>query len=222
MTLISAGPDQLTVITTPAPAQRTAAQPWTPRSYADLVADQLVAIAAFQQDRRVVEEVVDAPGQSREQRLDARRRLDVLRRQSEALLAATATAMDRSGGVLRAIGPRALLVHRNEWLRRRVAQDLERCGVHVVSQLDNGADGVGVLIAEQPDVLFVEDTLPMVSGLQLLSAARRYAPRSLLSVQVGYDDQLPAAFQAGAVAAFTRRIPPADIGAELARLVSAS
>ena len=129
--------------------------------------------------------------------------------------------MEASGGVLRAMGPRALLVHRNEWLRRRVAQDLERCGIEVVAQLDNGAEGVGALVAEQPDLLFVEDTLPMVSGLQVLQEAGRYAPRTLLAAQVGYDDQLPAALDAGAVAAFTRRIPPADIGAELARLVSA-
>lgn len=201
------------------PLQRVPVVPWTPRAYSDLVADQLRAIAAFTADRRAIEQAVAAPGQSREQRLDARRRLDVLQRQHDALVAATADAMAASGDVLRTVGPRALLVHRNEWLRRRVAADLERCGVQVLAQLDNGADGVGTLVAEQPDVVFVEDTLPMVSGLQLLEAVRRYAPRSLSAVQVGYDDQLPAAFEAGAVTGFTRRIPPADIGSELAALV---
>ena len=204
-----------------APLQRSAVVPFAARSYSELVVDQLGAIQAFGADRRAIEDTVSAPGQSREQRLDARRRLDVLRRQHDALLAATSDAMAASGDVLRAVGPRALLVHRNEWLRRRVAADLERCGVQVIAQLDNGADGVGTLIAEQPDVVFVEDTLPMVSGLQVLAAVRRYAPRSLAAVQVGYDDQLPAAFEAGAVAGFTRRIPPADIGAQLAALVGA-
>ena len=221
MTMISPR-DTLTVTTTAiAPAQRVDASTWVPRSFAALLIDQLAAIAAFQEHRRAVETAVEEPGMSREQRLDARRRLDVLRRQHEAILASTSQSMEASGGVLRAMGPRALLVHRNEWLRRRVAQDLERCGVEVVAQLDNGAEGVGSLVAEQPDLLFVEDTLPMVSGLQVLQEARRYAPRTLLAAQVGYDDQLPAALDAGAVAAFTRRIPPADIGAELARLVSA-
>jgi CheY-like chemotaxis protein len=226
MTMISVRPGtaRSDVVGAAAPAvapQQRAPHCWSLRPFCELVEDQLAAIAAFQRDRRAAEAFVDAPGQSREQRLDARRRLDVLRRQHEALLAATAQTMDGSGGVLRAVGPRALLIHRNEWLRRRVAQDLARCGVEVIAQLDNGADGVGTLVAEQPDVLFVEDTLPMVGGLQVLAEARRYAPRTLLAVQVGYDDQLPAAFEAGAVAAFTRRIPPADIGAELARLVTA-
>ena len=219
MTIISPDAESLTV-TQVAPAQRVETAGWAPRSFAALLTDQLTAIAAFSAHRRVVEGAVEA-GMSREQRLDARRRLDVLRRQHEAVVAATAQSMEVSGGVLRVMGPRALLVHRNEWLRRRVAHDLERCGVEVVAQLDNGADGVGTLVAEQPDLLFVEDTLPMVSGLQVLEQARRYAPRSLLAVQVGYDDQVAAARDAGAVAAFTRRIPPADIGAELARLVSA-
>lgn len=222
MTLTSSRTPVNTPVDTPtAPAQRSAITPWVPRSYSDLVADQLRAMHAFHADRRAVEDSVAAPGQSREQRLDARRRLDVLHRQHDALVAATAGAMAASGDVLRAVGPRALLVHRNEWLRRRVAADLERCGVQVVAQLDNGADGVGTLIAEQPDVVLVEDTLPMVSGLQVLEAVRRYAPRCQAAVQVGYDDQLPAAFEAGAVAGFTRRIPPADIGAQLAALVGA-
>jgi CheY-like chemotaxis protein len=222
MTMISSRTEPLSIPAAVAPAQRLdSGDIWVPRSFAALLSDQLAAIAAFQEHRRAVEGAVDGPGMSREQRLDARRRLDVLRRQHEAILDATSQAMESSGGVLRAMGPRALLVHRNEWLRRRVAQDLERCGVEVVAQLDNGADGVGTLVAEQPDLLFVEDTLPMVSGLQVLHEARRYAPRTLLAAQVGYDDQVAAARDAGAVAAFTRRIPPADIGAELARLVAA-
>jgi CheY-like chemotaxis protein len=221
MTLITPRQDSLTVTTSRvAPAQRVDGSTWVPRSFATLVTDQLAAMAAFQEHRHAVESAVEEPGMSREQRLDARRRLDVLRRQHEAVLAATSQSMEGSGGVLHAMGPRALLVHRNEWLRRRVAQDLERCGVEVVAQLDNGAEGVGALIAEQPDLLFVEDTLPMVSGLQVLHEARRYAPRTLLAAQVGYDDQISAALDAGALAAFTRRIPPADIGAELARLVA--
>lgn len=222
MTLISPRPgcDVVLTITSPTPQQRTVRAPWTPRPFCDLVEDQLAAVESFLRNHRAAEELVDASARSREERLDARRRLDVLRRQRDALVTATAQAMDRSGGVLHTVGPRALLVHRNEWLRRRVAQDLERRGVELIAQLDNGAEGVGVLVAEQPDLLFVEDTLPMVGGLQVLAEARRYAPRTLLSVQVGYDDQLPAAWDAGAVAAFTRRIPPADIGDELAALLA--
>lgn len=193
---------------------------WVPRRPGTLLAQQLAAIAAFHEDRKAVERAISASGQSREQKLDAHRRLDVVRRQHEALIAASQSSLETAGSV-RQSAPRVLLVHRNEWLRHRVAADLTGRGVEVVAQLDNGAEAVGLLVAEQPDVLFVEDTLPMVAGLQLLTATRRYAPGTAGAIQVAYDDGLTGAFEAGAAAVFTRRIPPADIAGELARLVAA-
>jgi DNA-binding NarL/FixJ family response regulator len=103
-----------------------------------------------------------------------------------------------------------------------VAEELAELGIKVVAQLDNGADGVGALVAEQPDLLLVEDALPQVTGMQMLAATRRYAPHTRTAMQVPYDDGLAPALDAGAAAVFTRRTPPADIALQLARLVATS
>ena len=192
---------------------------WASRTRTQLLQDQLAGIAAFHDDRRAAEHACTASGLSRELKLDAHRRLDVVRRQHTALLAAVDAGLRGTGLPMPALRPRVMLVHRNEWLRRRVAAGLGSRGIDVVADLDNGADGTGTAVAEQPDLMLVEDTLPQVTGMQLLAAVRRYAPRTMVAIQVPHDNALPPAFDAGAVAAFTRRIPPADIATELARLL---
>ncbi len=116
--------------------------------------------------------------------------------------------------------PHAVVTHRHAWFVDKVALLLAEQGVTVLACTDNGAEALGAVVAEQPDVLLVEDALPQVTGMQILAAKRRYAPRTMTAIQVPYEDGLIAAFDAGAVAVFTRRIPPADISGELARLVA--
>ena len=57
--------------------------------------------------------------------------------------------------------------HRQAWFRGKVASGLQAGGVAVEADLENGADALGAVVAEQPDFLLVEDKLPMVSGLDL-------------------------------------------------------
>jgi CheY-like chemotaxis protein len=195
---------------------------WAPRPLSVLLDEQLAAMRVFHNDREAAELAAAVPGISREQKLDARRRLDVVRRQQDALLAASQRSLDEAGSPLYQPGPRVLVVHRNEWLRGLLTRELAERGIDVIAQLENGADGVGVLVAEQPDLLLVEDALPQVTGMQMLAATRRYAPHTRTAVQVPYDDDIPSALDAGAVAVFTRRTAPADIASELARLVAAA
>ena len=63
-----------------------------------------------------------------------------------------------------------------------------------------------MLVAEQLDVLLVEDALPHVTGLQMLAAACTYAPRTLTAVQVPYADGLVAAFDGAPRVAASARI----------------
>ncbi len=67
---------------------------WTPRSLSDLVQDQLAAMDTFHRDRNAAELAASATGVSREQKLDAHRRLDVVRRQHQALIAASQGTLD--------------------------------------------------------------------------------------------------------------------------------
>jgi CheY-like chemotaxis protein len=193
---------------------------WSPRDSVDLVVDQLGAIDRWNGSRRMAEQASELAARTREARLDHSRRMEVLRRQHDALLARTAQQLADSARVLRTTAPRrAVLVHRDEWFRGRVAAALVARGVDVVSELDNGADAVGCVVAEQPDLLLVEDRLPMLSGEQVLAEVRAYSPSTRCGAAVEHDGRGAALLSAGAAAVWSRRVPPVDVALGLGRLV---
>ncbi len=194
---------------------------WQPRDDVQRLAEQLAALERWHDRRRTTEEVVELRGLNREFRLDLQRRQMVRARQHEALLARAAVQLADSEKLLRVRLPRAVLVHRNDWLRGKVAQGLSASGVEVVAQLSDGADAVGVAVAEQPDLLLVEDALPTMTGVEVLQAVREFCAGTLLAAHAGTDTQLAGLLDAGAAKAFPRRTPPADIVRELAELVGA-
>ena len=185
-------------------------------SDAALMLDQLRGIEAWTRAHPVAVDDLQ-PGISREQRLDLARRRDVVARQREALLTWTARQLRDSGEPLHSLAPvRVVLAHRNAWFRSKVVAGLQDSGISVVAEPENGADAVGIVVAEQPDVLLLEDKLPMVSGLELCREVPRWAPRTVLAVQVAEEWQVGPFLEAGAATVFTRRTPPADVAAELA------
>ena len=196
---------------------------WRPRAEADLVADQVKAIDAWNASRRAaaVREGASATAQrSREMRLDLARRMDVVRRQHTALVERTDAHMRSSAHLLQASAPpRAVLVHRDPRFLDRVCGVLAAGGVEVVVRLDNGADAVGAVVAEQPDLLLVEDKLPMLGGAEVLRQALPYSPRTLAVGQAWSDDSVAELLEAGARSAYTRRVLPADVGRGLCQLV---
>jgi CheY-like chemotaxis protein len=184
------------------------------------LADQLAGIDAWNRSRREIEVWADEPG-SREMRLDTARRLDVIRRQQRALIKATERQLRDTGGPLRsAPAPRAVVVHRNDWFKNKMNAQLRAGGVEVVDELSNGADAVGVVVAEQPDVLLMEDKLPMLGGMDVLREVRRFASKTLVTVQVVDDWEVGPFLEGGACTAFTRRVPPADIADAICELLA--
>ena len=189
------------------------------RTDLDLAMLQVAAIERFNDYRREAQAAADAAS-SREARMDANRLRDVLRRQHEALVAhcdeqlATATRP-----ALSLADRRVVIAHRNEWFTGKVAATLTEQGLRVVATTANGADAVGVAVAEQPDLLLVEDALPMTTGVQVVRQVRRFSPQTLVAAQVGYGDGMPALLDAGAAAVFVRSVPPADIAARLLELL---
>lgn len=189
------------------------------RSASDVLLDQLRGIDAWVGDHPVADSRLDGAA-SREVRLDLARRRDVLDRQRHALLDRTALQLRHSDQLLHAaVAPRAVLVHRNAWFTGKVADGLAAHGVDVLACVENGADAVGIVVAEQPDLVLVEDKLPMLSGLDVVRAVRRYAPAALVAVQVEQDWQIGPFLDAGVTTAYTRRVPPADIAAELSAVL---
>jgi CheY-like chemotaxis protein len=189
--------------------------PLSRRSEVDVLLDQLRGISAWTRAHSV--RSADAAGaSSRESRLDLSRRNDVVTRQRQALMDWTGRQLLGSGQLLRSVAaPRAVISHRQEWFSGKVVSGLQAGGVAVVANLPNGADALGVVVAEQPDFLLVEDKLPMVSGLELVKEAGRYARSTLVVVQVANDWEIGPFLDAGATTVYTRRTSPADIVADL-------
>jgi DNA-binding NarL/FixJ family response regulator len=97
------------------------------------------------------------------------------------------------------------------WFVNKFGDELQRLGVDIVGHTDNGAEAVGMAVAEQPDLVLVEDTLAMVPGEQVVRELRKYCPDAVLAAQVAYSDRVGALLEAGAAMVFTRQIPPAEI-----------
>ena len=182
------------------------------QSHVDLMRSQIDAIDAWHRARHAAEAVAQTALSTRESRLDVHRRLEARRREQQALLARAEEQLRTSGGVLAGrVRPRAVLAHRNPWLRDTVAGRLRDEGVDVVGLFDDGADCAGTLVVEQPDLLLVEDRLPTLTGVEVVLRARQFAPRTVVGAQALDASSVAALFDAGAQAVFTRRVPPADM-----------
>ena len=195
---------------------------WQPREEATLLCDQVQAIDAWNAARRSAEATaVAAARNSREQRLSSARRLDALRRQQRALLDRTEQHMRDSAHPLQVhMAPRAVLAHRSAWFRSELTRELRAGGVCVVAALENGADAIGSTIAEQPDLLLVEDRLLMVSGADVIRSVSPFARGTIAAAQAGAEWELGALLDAGACAVFSRRLPPAEVAQDLCLLVA--
>jgi CheY-like chemotaxis protein len=185
------------------------------RSDADLLVDQLRGIDAWTQAHSLSAAEVDEAC-SRESRLDLARRRDVVMRQRQAMIGWTERQLRGSDRVLRSVAPtRVVIAHRHDWFKARVTSGLLAGGIAVVADLENGADALGIVIAEQPDFLLIQDRLPMVNGLDLTRDVCRYAPSTVVVVQVTNDWEIGPFLDAGATAVYTKRTSPADVASDL-------
>lgn len=195
---------------------------WRPRSELDLAAQQLRALEQFNRSRHMSEQAAAAAARSRELRMDSARSLEVLRRQHDAVIARSHEQLRASGQLLRSTAQRrAVLAHRSEWVVGKLAGALQERGVRVVGTTDNGADAVGLVVAEQPDVVLVEDTLAMLGGVEVIREVRRFAPDTVVVATASYSDRIALLLEAGATTVLTRRIPPQDVARSMLELVGA-
>jgi len=195
---------------------------WRPRSSVELILDQVRAIGAWVQDP-VGNQPACAPKGGRvprEMPLDLAGELAALRATHAAVLARAELQLRQTGDPLWADSScRAVLAHRDVWWRERVADYLTAQGVQVIAQAGDGADVVGVLIVEQPDLVVVQDLLPLLPGLQVVRQARRYAPTSLIAAHLLDRGQAQPFLTAGADVAFSRRDRPGEVAEQLVALL---
>ncbi|MCU1587839.1 MAG: hypothetical protein JWN31_1332 [Frankiales bacterium] len=198
-------------------------EPHAPLTELELVNRQLEAISRFTRAQRAAEDATRIAGVSREVRMDAARRLAVIRRQHHALVARSHQQLVSSGErPLTVLAPsRALLAHRNAWFRDKLIGSLSEYGVGVVAAAENGADAVGIAVAEQPDLVLVEDGLEMMPADAVIRELRQFCPHALIGAQVPYSDRVGLLLDAGADAVFVRQVPPVDVAMQLWERLSA-
>jgi hypothetical protein len=179
---------------------------------------QQAAVAAWERQAELLSELAGGASTSREARMDAQRQLEALRRTQDALLARTGPD---AGTAPRGEGPQAVLVHRSAWLRDKLGQHLAELGIRVLAEAEDGAEGLGIAIAEQPDVLVIEDRLPSLPAVELVAGVREYALGALVAVHVEHQEDVPRLVAAGVDAVFSRRVAPSVMAEELAALLTA-
>lgn len=173
---------------------------------------QVQAIDAWSRAHELSETAARAVGMSREMRLDLNRRLDARRREQAAIVARADAQLRTTGDVLHAaMRLRAVIAHPNPWMTQKIADLLEDRKVRVVGTFENGADAAGTIVAEQPDLVIVEDRLSTMTGVDVVRETRDYSPSSVVGAHTLDSTGVEALVDAGAHAVFTRRIPPGDI-----------
>src|SRR5207249_14195 len=104
------------------------------RTELQLLQDQLDGLRAWHEALRQRLELEHmSAGATREMRLDANRRIEALRRAQNALLARADRGVRESVELLATRPARALLVHRNEWMRTKLRIGLTDEGMAVLA-----------------------------------------------------------------------------------------
>jgi hypothetical protein len=178
-------------------------------------ARQSEALKRWAAVRAAREQTLRAMVSSRESRMDTDRRLTILERADRAVHRTSANGSHSAAPATAHMT--AVIAHRHDWFVGKIADALAEHGVAVVAACNNGADALGTIIAEQPDLVLVGDALAMLTSEELIAEVALLAPQTVVAAQVGHGDQVGRMLDAGARTAFTRQVPPAEVAAALAQ-----
>ena len=161
----------------------------------------------------------------REVRMDAQRSNEALRKEFAAL---DAVLLEQQQGMPTVISDRAarraVVAHRQDWMRQRLVQGLRDLGVRVPFFTDDGAQACAALVAEQPGVLICEPQLPHRDALDILQRARDCAPHTAVVVYGPAEgsDAASTLRRAGASLVLSRHLcTPHDVTRQAAALLDA-
>ena len=178
---------------------------------------QIEAIDAWNTARHARESLLHAGCRSRLDKEAARREGQALQRTHEAIAACAADALRANTWPMRPPAATAVVAHRHEWFAHRVTLLLEGQGVAVVMCTDNGAEALGAVVAEQPDILLAGDRLAMMPGDRLLADARLFAPFTHRALQTS-NPQQAGAWREEADSVFLRHHTPGHVADALGAL----
>lgn len=172
---------------------------------AEFLQAQLTGIEMWHNAQRAREDACRVRGPLRDQRVEVARREQAMSRQVEALRRRTEQSLAASREVLAPDRPRLLVAQRQAWTRAALCSALSglRAEAHI-AQASDGAEAVGIAIADQPHVLLIDDRLPLMNADEVIPAVREFSPGTLVAVQVSNRQEVAAALEAGAGYAFVR------------------
>ncbi|AZN43219.1 helix-turn-helix domain-containing protein [Paenibacillus albus] len=103
----------------------------------------------------------------------------------------------------------------------RALGEWELYGIEIAAEADNGKEGLVLLEAEEPDLVFVDMKMPLMGGVEFLDKARATYPEACYIVISGFDDFTYArsAMQAGSVDYLLKPIRKADLNAAVGRAI---
>ncbi|KAB7762114.1 LytR/AlgR family response regulator transcription factor [Xanthomonas maliensis] len=90
--------------------------------------------------------------------------------------------------------------------------------LQVVAECEDGASALEAIIAEQPDVVFLDIRMPGLTGIEVAQAMRQDSPRSQVVFVTAYDQYAIDAFEQGAVDYLLKPIARARLQATWQRL----
>ncbi|MCU1693036.1 MAG: hypothetical protein JWM64_2127 [Frankiales bacterium] len=154
---------------------------------------------------------------SRTQREATARRQGVLLSQNAALQAHAAEHLVLTAQLLVAHKPRVVLAHADAGFRGLLAEALHERGLQVVSCTSDGAQTVGVCLAEQPDLLVLQDGLP--DGTGVVEEVLAGCPATLVVAQAERGARELLLRDAGATYVFPEGTAPSSVSEDLRRLV---
>lgn len=190
------------------------------RDELSLATRQLQAIDAWNRARRQVEGRSQRSGPGAQVPAEPATRRAVLRRKHQALVDRTHAQLAASGAVLRSTAAhRLVVVHRDTDFATRLTQALVGAPLALSGWAVDGADGVGLAVAEQPDVVLLEESPLSVPIDEALADLRTYCPQAGLVVQVGDTQRVGDLLRSGTAMVLHRQLPVEQVVARLRALV---
>jgi CheY-like chemotaxis protein len=185
-----------------------------------LLLRQMEGIDAWNRARQSRERALRSGPVSRQDRLEAARRIDMLAHAHATVLArASSDLAEQPKPLAGVISRRAVVAHRHRWFTDKLSQGLEAGGVEVIGVSDNAAEALGVVVAEQPDLLVLGDALMMLTAVELLSDIAQFATATLRAVQVSNGNGVGLMLDAGAHSVFTEQVSTQEMADHLLALL---
>ena len=112
-----------------------------------------------------------------------------------------------------------MLALSHRWTSERLSAELTDRAVEVVAAFGNGADAVGMCVAEQPALVVVDELLAMRSGRDATAALTELCPDTVVVGYVSRPAAVSELLEAGARTVLTRQVPPAEAAQAFTALV---